>query len=325
MRPTEDALIARYFAPLAGSGGLGLKDDAARMTPRPDHDLVLTVDTLVAGVHFFPDDPPASIARKALGVNVSDLAAKGADPAGYVLALALPEDWTEAWLAGFAEGLGQAARDWGCPLLGGDTVKARGALTLSVTAFGEVPTGHMVPRTGARPGDLLCVTGTIGDAALGLRLRAGPSWAAALGDGDRAHLADRYLHPQPRIAFARALREAASGAMDVSDGLAGDFTKMARASGVTGIVDAERVPLSPACRAALAAEPALLDAALTGGDDYEILCTVAPDRLDKLRAGAQEAGVPLTVIGEIVAGDEAPLFRQGGTERRYAVGSYSHF
>ncbi|HEY8382488.1 MAG TPA: thiamine-phosphate kinase [Microvirga sp.] len=325
MRPTEDALIARYFAPLAGPGGLGLMDDAARMAPKPGHDLVVTVDALVAGVHFFPDDPPASVARKALGVNVSDLAAKGADPAGFVLALALPEDWTEAWLAKFAEGLGRAAQDWGCPLLGGDTVKARGALTLSVTALGEVPAGRMVPRTGARPGDLVCVTGTIGDGALGLRLRAGPSWAAALGDGDRAQLADRYLHPQPRIAFARALREAASGAMDVSDGLAGDLAKMARASGVSAIVDAERVPLSPACRTAVAAEPALLDAALTGGDDYEILCTVTPDRLDKLRAGAQEAGVPLTVIGEIVAGDEAPLFRQGGAERRYALGSYSHF
>ena len=163
-RPSEDSLIARFFAPIAGEGALGLRDDAARLSPRPGHDLVLTVDALVEGVHFLPDDAPGSVARKALGVNVSDLAAKGAEPAGFLLSLALPEAWTESWLADFAAGLGEASRDFSCPLLGGDTVRARGPLTLSVTAVGEVPAGGMVQRTTARAGDVVCVTGTIGDA-----------------------------------------------------------------------------------------------------------------------------------------------------------------
>lgn len=323
-RPSEDSLIARYFAPIAGEGGLGLRDDAARLVPRPGHDLVLTADALVQDLHFL-DDPPASIARKALGVNVSDLAAKGADPVGFLITLALPRDWTEDWLAGFAEGLGQAAREWGCPLLGGDTVRASGGLTLSVTALGEVPAGGMVHRMTAPAGDLVCVTGTIGDGALGLALRREPAWASALAPEHRAHLADRYLHPRPRIALAKALREHATAAMDVSDGLAGDLAKMMRASGTTAVVVAEHVPLSDAARAAIAAEPALLDLALTGGDDYEILCTVPEGRLDKFRAKAQEAGVPLAVVGRVVEGAGLPIVRQGGAERRFEAGSFSHF
>jgi thiamine-monophosphate kinase len=169
-RPGEDELIARYFGPLAGPGALELKDDTALITPVPGHDLVLTADAIVAGVHFLPDDPPDSIGRKALGVNLSDLAAKGADPLGFVLTLALPPDWTETWVAGFAAGLGGMARELGCPLLGGDTVRTPGPLSISVTAFGTVPEGRMVRRTTARPGDAICVTGTIGDAALGLAL-----------------------------------------------------------------------------------------------------------------------------------------------------------
>ena len=231
--PSEDELIALFFAPLAGEGGLGLKDDAALLRPAPGHDLVLTVDGIAAGVHFLPGDPPASLARKALGVNLSDLAAKGAEPAGFLLTLALPDDWTEAWLADFSHGLGQAAAASRCPLLGGDTVRANGPLWISVTALGQVAAGRMVPRGGARPGDRLCVTGTIGDAALGLALRAAdpPAWAARLSREERDHLADRYLHPRPRLAVAAALRAHASAAMDVSDGLAGDLAKMMRAGG----------------------------------------------------------------------------------------------
>src|SRR3712207_6337258 len=213
-RPSEDNLIARFFAPIAGEGGLGLKDDAARLTPKPGHDLVLTTDALVERVHFLPEDAPGSIARKALGVNISDLAAKGADPAGFLLSLALPDGWTEEWLADFAAGLGAASGDFACPLLGGDTVKARGPLTLSVTAVGQVPTGKMVLRTTAGIGDAICVTGTIGDAALGLRLRSAPIWAGSLSPAEQAHLADRYLHPRPRHRLAAALRDHASAAMD---------------------------------------------------------------------------------------------------------------
>src|SRR4051794_39485067 len=162
-RLSEDDLIARFFAPLAGEGALALADDAAVLAPTPGHDLVLTVDAIVAGVHFLPDDPPSSVARKVLAVNLSDLAAKGAVPHGFLLTLALPQDWTEAWLAGFAAGLGQAARDYGCALLGGDTVRATSGAWISIAAFGEVPAGTAVRRTTARTGDRLCVTGTIGD------------------------------------------------------------------------------------------------------------------------------------------------------------------
>jgi len=324
-RPSEDSLIARFFAPLAGTGGLGLKDDAARIAPSPGHDLVLTLDALVERGHFLPEDAPGSIARKALGVNVSDLAAKGADPVGFLLGLALPADWTEDWLAGFAEGLGEAAREWRCPLLGGDTVRASGRLTLSVTALGEVPAGRMVRRTAARAGDAICVTGTIGDSALGLALRSSPAWAEQLMPPHRDHLADRYLHPQPRIGFARALRDHAHAAMDVSDGLVGDLAKLCRASGVSAEIEAERVPLSEAAAASLKADPALLDRVLTGGDDYEILCTIPPERLAAAQEAAAAAGLTLTAIGRVREGSDPPAIVVDGAERVFARGSFSHF
>jgi len=324
-RPSEDSLIARFFAPIAGEGGLGLKDDAACLTPQPGHDLILTTDALVERVHFLPEDAPGSIARKALGVNVSDLAAKGADPAGFLLSLALPDGWTEGWLADFAAGLGEASRDFACPLLGGDTVKARGPLTLSVTAVGQVPTGRMVQRTTARAGDLICVTGTIGDAALGLKLRSAPAWSDGLSPDEKAHLAERYLHPQPRHRLATALRSHASAAMDVSDGLAGDLAKMMRASSVSAVVEADQVPLSAAATQVVRASSELLDLALTGGDDYEILCTVPQKSLDSFRQEADSIGIPLSVIGRVVSGSDRPVFRMNGLERRYDVGSYQHF
>lgn len=324
-RPSEDSLIARYFAPIAGKGGLGLKDDAACITPMPGHDLVLTADALVETVHFLPEDSPASVARKALGVNISDLAAKGAEPAGFLLTLALPDNWTEAWLSEFASGLGEAARDFGCPLLGGDTVKAKGALTLSVTALGQVPTGHMVRRTTAQEGDVICVSGTIGDAALGLMLRRDPAWASSLSSDEKAHLADRYLHPQPRHRLAKTLRDHANAAMDVSDGLAGDLAKMMRASGTSAVIELDKVPLSLAVRRAVDTDPILLDAAVTGGDDYEILCTVAQNNLDMLLEQADSVGITLSAIGRVVAGHDLPVFRMHDRERRYHAGSYSHF
>ncbi len=324
-RPSEDSLIARFLAPIAGEGGLGLRDDAARLTPKPGHDLVLTTDALVERVHFLPEDAPGSIARKALGVNVSDLAAKGADPAGFLLSLALPDDWTESWLADFAAGLGEASRDFSCPLLGVDSVMAMGPLTLSVTAIGQVPTGRMVRRTTAQAGDLICVTGTIGDAALGLKLRSAPAWSDGLSPAEKAHLADRYLHPQPRHRLAVALRDHASAAMDVSDGLAGDLAKMMRASGVSAMVEADRVPLSDAVAKAARASADLLDLAFTGGDDYEILCTVPEKTLDSFRREADSNGIPLSVIGRVVSGSDRPVFRINGLERRYDVGSYQHF
>jgi thiamine-monophosphate kinase len=327
VRASEEGLIARYFAPLAGPGADGLRDDAATLTPSPGHDLVLTTDAIVAGIHYFPDDPPASIARKAFGVNLSDIAAKGAVPRGFLLTLALPDDWTEDWLAGFSAGLGAAAAEAGCPLLGGDTVRSGGPALIGVMLMGEVPTGAIVRRQTARIGDRICVTGTIGDAALGLRLRLDPEapWVTGLDPASRAVLADRYLHPRPRLAAASAVRRHATASMDVSDGLAGDLAKMLGA-GRSARIDVAAVPLSEAARRACAAEPGLIEAVLTGGDDYEILCTVAPESFEAFRTEAEAAGVPLTAIGTITAGEDPPRFEAtNGAERMFASGAFSHF
>jgi thiamine-monophosphate kinase len=323
-RPSEDDLIARYFAPLAGSAGLGLRDDAALLRPPAGRDLVLTTDALVAGVHFFADDPPGAIARKALRVSLSDLAAKGAEPVGFLLDLALPADWTADWLAAFAAGLGEDAATYGCPLLGGDTVKTPGPLTLAITALGAVEPGRMPPRFGVKPGDRLYVTGSIGDAALGLRLRLGQG--PSLGEAERHHLLQRYLLPQPRSALAPAMALHARAGMDVSDGFVGDLTKMLRVSGVTARVDLGRLPLSPAAAAAVAADPALFAIAATGGDDYELLAAVAPKDCDTFERMAARAGVAATCVGEAVAGLEPPRFLdRDGRETAFHSGAFSHF
>ncbi|MCC7347239.1 MAG: thiamine-phosphate kinase [Variibacter sp.] len=322
----EDRLIAHFFRPLATApGALGLHDDAAFFSPPAGCDLVLTKDALVAGVHFFADDAPGVVAQKALRVNLSDLAAKGADPAGFLLAIALPAEVAPAWLAAFCEGLGRDAAAYGCPLYGGDTVRTPGPLTVSVTAFGTLPTGSMVHRAGAQSGDAVFVTGTIGDAALGLLLRTSADAPWGLSAQERAHLLDRYLLPQPRNPLAAAVRAHASAGMDVSDGLVGDFAKLCRESGVSAEIDVRLVPLSSAARKAVAADAAALDAALTGGDDYEILCTVPARRAEEFCAAARAANVTVTAIGTIVEGNGPPRFMHRGAAMQFASGSFSHF
>ncbi len=321
-RLSEDDLIARFFAPLAGPDGLGLKDDAACMAVEPGFDLVVTCDALVAGVHFFPDDPPDAIAAKALRVNLSDLAAKGARPRGFVLALALPAATDEAWLERFAAGLAGDIATYHCPLLGGDTVQTPGPLMVSITAFGLVPSGRMAPRTGAKAGDYLYVSGTIGDAALGLQLRLGTIAAGAGSD----HLRARYLRPLPRTALAGALLDHAHACMDVSDGLVGDLAKMMRVSGVSALVEADAVPLSFEVRALVAQSDAHFAQALTGGDDYEILASVPQESAAAFEAAAQMAGVAVTRIGLVRAGEGPPVFCDStGQTISFARGSYSHF
>jgi len=326
-RPSEDALIERYFAPLAGPGGLKLRDDAAIIALPDGCDLVTTVDMVVATVHFFADDPADAIAEKALGVNLSDLSAKGARPLGFVLGLALPFDWTEEWLAGFSRGLGNSAERYGCFLLGGDTTRSAGPLVISITAFGSVARGKMVPRTGAKPGDLIAVTGSIGDAALGLKIRMTPEldWVGGLDETDYAFLLNRYLRPQPRIAFIETLSAYANAAMDVSDGLVGDLAKLLRVSGVTGTLKIENVPLSAAAHSATTLHPVLLADAVTGGDDYEVLFTFPPEALEAVKAGAKAVGLPVTVIGEIKAGQGPLSVSHRGETFLTRTGSFSHF
>jgi thiamine-monophosphate kinase len=325
----EDRLIARYFRPLATHPGAhALIDDAATFTPPAGADIVLTTDALVGGVHFFADDPPDTIAKKALRVNLSDLAAKGSKPVGFLLSLALPAAIGEEWLAAFAHGLGADAHAYGCALLGGDTVRTTGPVAISITAFGTLPRGTMVARSGAGPGDIVVVTGTIGDAALGLLLRRDPDTAERwrLDPAQRDHLIERYLLPQPRNAVAEALRQHASAAMDVSDGLAGDLGKLCAASGAAADIEVARVPLSDAARKAVANDPSLIETALTGGDDYEVIAAVPAGARDALMAEAKAAGVALTEIGVIRADRPGVHFRDhAGKPLLFKQPSFSHF
>ena len=328
---SEDDLIALWLAPLAGPAGLGLRDDAALLDVPQGYQLVTTVDAVVAGVHFFPEDPPASLARKALGVNLSDLAAKGATPCGFLLSMALPKDWPQQDVRAFIEALGVMARAFECPLIGGDTTSTPGPLSFSITAFGLVPQGQMVQRSTVRSKDLIAVTGTIGDGALGLLVKRDPDqdWVKKLSPAARDFLRDRYLHPQPRLALVSALRRHAHAAMDVSDGLTGDLAKLLRAANQTGRMEVETVPLSFAAQQALQADPSLLNVLLTGGDDYELLLTFAADQEGALRQAANSCGVPLTVIGVVDRVREAPsaplkLFHHGQA-MSFSHGSYQHF
>jgi thiamine-monophosphate kinase len=321
----EDSLIARYFRPLATDpGAFSLGDDAAILKASGD-DIVVTTDAIVEGVHFLPDDPPDTVARKALRVNLSDLAAKGATPAGFVLTLALRAA-DDAWLTPFARGLGSDAGLFDCPLLGGDTVSTPGPLTISITAFGRVPAGRMIRRSGAKPGDRVVVTGTIGDAALGLDILKGGAAAALADTGPKAMLVGRYRVPQPRNALGKAVRDHAHAAIDVSDGLAGDLAKLCGVSGVSAVIDAPSIPLSAAAAALLARGTVGIDEIVSGGDDYEILCTIAEDRFEAFVQAAGHAGVAVTSIGMVVAGSSVPRFLDGeGREIALPRLSYSHF
>jgi thiamine-monophosphate kinase len=323
----EDSLIARYFKPIATDpGAFGLVDDAATLKTRGE-DIVVTTDAIVEGVHYLASDPPDTVARKALRTNLSDLAAKGAAPAGFVLTLAL-RTADENWLEPFARALGEDTKSFGCPLLGGDTVSTPGPTAISITAFGRVPEGKMVRRNGARPGDRVMVSGTIGDAALGLDiLKDGATAKALAGDpkGSEALIA-RYRIPQPRNALAEAVRGHASAAMDVSDGLAGDLAKLCAASGVSAVVDTPSIPASATAAGLLSRRAVGIETLITGGDDYEILCTVPEAKVDAFTEAARQAGVAVTGIGTIMAGEGPPRFLDGeGREIALARLSYSHF
>lgn len=297
--PGEFELIARYFAPLARGfpGAFGLLDDAAVIAPPPGHELVAKTDAIVGGVHFLHDDPPDLIARKALRVNLSDLAAKGAVPRAYMLDIMLPNTVTEEWIANFARGLAEDQNEYGVHLIGGDTDSTPGPVTIAIMAFGDVATGRMLRRGGARAGDTVFVTGTIGDAALGLTVLRGK--LAHLDTKAANFLVDRYRLPRPRVTLGPRLIGLVSAALDVSDGLLADLRHLCEASELAAVIEAPRVPLSTAVRAALATDSGHITTVLTGGDDYEILFTAPPAALNELIELSQKLDVPITAIGRM--------------------------
>lgn len=313
-RPGEFEIIRRFFMPLAAEapGAFGLTDDAAALEVPSDHVLLVTSDALVAGVHFLESDGPADIAAKTLRVNLSDLASMGAEPMAYTLALALTRDIDVAWLESFAASLAADQRQFGIHLVGGDTVATPGPLTLSICAFGSAPKGAELRRSGARIGDAVFVTGTIGDAALGLiALQKG---LAGVGAAECGALAARYRRPTPRVACGRRLIGVAHAAIDVSDGLLADLGHICETSGTAAVVEAARVPLSAAARAALATGAGDWPTILTGGDDYELLFTAPADAAVALAEISAMLDLPITRIGRIVERREA-----GDLERLVAV------
>ncbi len=315
--------IARFFAPLAAPEALKLLDDVAIIPGPPGEQYVLKTDAIVEGVHFRPDDPADQVAQKLLRVNLSDLAGKGATPVGYLLTTALPRERDEAWLEVFAQGLARDQREFGIGLLGGDSVATTGPVMLSVAAVGRVRAGAAVLRSGARPGDVVFVSGTLGDGALGLKVLRGE--LPILAQMEREFLADRYRLPRPRLRLGQRLVGIARAMMDVSDGLVADLGHICEASGVGAVLEAARLPLSVAGRAAISADGSLLRAAFAGGDDYELLFTAAADAAGAIATVAAEIGVPVAAIGHIESGKAVRLLDPTGAPISVVDGGYRHF
>ncbi len=316
----EFGLIGRFFASLGASREdvvLGVGDDAALLDPAPGHQLALAVDTLVEGVHFPASTDPFDIGHKALAVNLSDMAAMGADPAWATLALTMPRHDAE-WLARFSEGFGTLARRFGVALVGGDTT--RGPLTITVQVGGLVAPGRAMRRDGARPGDLVCITGTLGDAGLGLRLALGE---ATLGEGAEYFL-DRLNRPTPRVEAGRALATIATAAIDLSDGLAADLGHLLEAGGVGATLDAARLPVAPEVKR-LARERPWWRWPLTAGDDYELCFTVSPSRRGAMERALATCGCPVTIIGTIGAEPGLRITEGSTTVSFEERGGYDHF
>lgn len=322
----ETELIQTYLAPLAAAGAFGLKDDAALIETEAGIDIVVTNDPVIAGVHFFPDDDPRDIAWKALAVNTSDLAAKGAEPFAYTMALAFPDAPLKSWMAAFSAGLAEAQSAFGCQLIGGDTDRTPGPLSISITALGRVPRGGFVRRQGAHIGDHVFVSGTLGDAALGLQVRRSPGvFGTALGADDRQHLLDRYLRPQPRLALVPLLRRYASAALDVSDGLFKDAARLVGGASGALTLQAARLPLSAAGHAVLSSDPRHLETIVSGGDDYEVLVAVPAVRCAAFSAACAELAFPVTDLGVIHAGGGVSLLSPSGAHFVPGSTGFDHF
>jgi thiamine-monophosphate kinase len=325
----EFEIIARYFAPLAtDAAALNLRDDAAVLVISEGYELIATCDTLIEGVHFLSDDPPDSIGYKALSVNLSDLAAKGARGHAYLLSLALPRATPPAWFEGFASGLRELQEATNITLVGGDTTASPGPITITITALGLVAHGHAVLRHGCKKGDRLYVSGTIGDAYLGLRLLKEPALARSwdLTEDDRAFLIERYRRPKPRMELVIPVRNYAQGAIDVSDGLVADIEKLAQTSHVGAVIEGAKVPFSRAAEKVLARAPELLAALITAGDDYELVAAVPETSVSAFEAEARNKGASVTAIGrmEALRGEIRVLGSDGGQLTLVRKG-FAHF
>ena len=326
----EFDLIERYFRPLTRPAGmarpdvvLGIGDDGALLSVPPGQQLVAALDTLVSGRHFLPDCAPRVIGHRALAVNLSDLAAMGAEPAWALLALTLPHA-DPAFLQEFAAGFAALAGRHGVALVGGDTTA--GPLTLSVQVLGSVPAGQALRRDTAAAGDLLFVSGTVGDAAAGLLLERGEQGGVVPADHQQAaaqQLRARFAYPEPRVALGLALRGLASACIDVSDGLAADALKLATASGCGLRLETSQLPLSQALCEVMGTDRAR-ELALTGGDDYELCFTLPPSRLAELAQAVEQCGCPVRCIGVLEA---QPGLRcvVDGISRETAAGGFDHF
>ena len=314
----ERDLITRLLVPLATHpAARGLADDAAVLTPAIGRDLVFTHDVLACGVHYLPTDPPSDIAWKLLAVNLSDLAAMGAQPVGVLMGLGLSEAEDEAWLTAFAGGLNRGLERWGVALLGGDTIGGLSQAVIGLTAIGQVGSGLALSRTGARPGDDLYITGHIGDSGLGLAIARGEAAA------DK-YLLSRYRRPEPRLAFGQGLAGLASAAMDVSDGLLIDAARLAAASGISVRVELSRLPLSDAAALRTAQTDADLLARATSGDDYELLFAAPPGARTSLLTLADKQRLRLTRIGSIETGEGLTIIGLSGDRLNPTRLGYEH-
>ncbi|MDR7149603.1 thiamine-monophosphate kinase [Hydrogenophaga palleronii] len=324
----EFDLIRRHFQrpgqPGAPGVALGIGDDCALLAPRAGHQLAVSTDMLVEGRHFLPDADPAALGHKALAVNLSDLAAMGARPLGFTLALALP-DANEAWLAAFASGLFALADAHACPLVGGDTT--RGPLNLCITVFGELRPGHALRRDAAQAGDDLYLSGRTGEARLALALLRGEAWAldtlGPLALKTRPELRQRLDRPTPRLALGQALAGLAHAAIDVSDGLAGDLGHILNASHLGAEIRLDALPVAPALQPLPPAQQE--DCLLHGGDDYELLFTAAPDKREAIEAAARDSATPVTRIGCLMAPPGLWLVQADGQRRPVAARGFDHF
>lgn len=325
-----EAAIVAMLAPLTARfpGAFALTDDCAVLAPEPGTEIVLKTDAVAEGVHFLAHDAPADIGWKALAVNVSDLVAKGARPRVYLMSLSFPEAPEQDWLAAFAAGLAEAQQRFGIVLAGGDTDRRPGPTTVTITAVGEVPAGRMVRRGAAQPGDRLYVSGTLGDAALGLMLAKDAGLAATwrLAADEARALIGRYRRPEPRLELGAVLLAEARAAMDLSDGLAKDLGRMAAASGCGADVERARLPLSAAARRVVAGAPEWFErAALAGGDDYEVLAAVAPERCAAFEAASARAGVVVTAIGAMTAHGGVRVTDDAGRSIALSHLGFDHF